>query len=496
MNRHPVNRHQALIQSATGLSGASVLVVGDLMLDRFVYGDVDRISPEAPIPILRVRRESDMLGGAGNVVRNISDLGGTASLVAVIGTDSAGTRVRSLLTQSDVPTDTLVSTKNRRTGIKTRYLAGAQQLMRADHETVEPVTPTGARKIITAAKRSMESCGAVILSDYGKGVLVPDVIEAIIKQAYAKGIPVIVDPKGRDYGRYRGATLITPNRAELAEAVGHPIAGESAIVDAAQSLVIACDLNAVLVTRSQDGMTLVSAGGHVTHLPAEAQEVFDVSGAGDTVAATMATAMAGGASMVDAARLANVAAGIVVARVGTATARADDIVDALHHQRPGAAESKLCTTKQMMDRVASWRQQGFRIGFTNGCFDLLHPGHVAVLQQARNACDRLIVAINTDRSVRALKGPGRPVQNERSRATVLSSLSAVDAVTLFGARTPLKLIRAIKPDVLIKGADYTVDTVVGADVVIRNGGDVFLVPLEAGYSTTQTLEKLDTRSDD
>jgi len=451
---------------------------------------VDRISPEAPIPILQIRHESNMLGGAGNVVRNIVGLGGNASLAAAIGNDAMGKKVSKLLEQNGLKCNSLVTVPNRATGIKTRYLAGTQQLLRTDQESIGPIDAVTARKVISAAKRALKTCGAVIISDYGKGVLIPDVIESIIDAARSKGIPVIVDPKGREYWRYQGATLVTPNRAELAEAVGHPVTVESDIVDAAMSLVVDYDLKAVLVTRSQDGMSLVTADGEVTHLPAEALEVFDVSGAGDTVVATIAAVIASGASMVDAAKIANVAAGIVVGKVGTATAYAADVVAALQQQQLGNTDLKICNDEQLADKVAIWRQSGLRIGFTNGCFDLLHPGHVSLLQQARNTCDRLIVGLNTDKSVRKLKGDSRPVQNEQARSTVLSSLSSVDAVTLFGEQTPIKLIKSIKPDVLIKGSDYTVDQVVGGDAVMKYGGEVFLADIEVGHSTTNTIKKL------
>ncbi len=472
------------------LGTARVLCVGDVMLDRFVYGRVDRISPEAPIPVLQVEREIGMLGGAGNVVRNVSALGGASALAAVIGDDAAGAEIKALLTEDKVAKAAVITHPARATGIKTRYLAGTQQMLRADREVAQPIDGKVAQKVIDAAKKALKTCGAVVISDYGKGVLVPDVIEAVIDTARARGCPVIVDPKGREYWRYQGADLVTPNRAELAEAVGHPINVESDIVDAAKSLVVEYDLGGVLVTRSQDGMTLVTSDGHVTHLAAEAREVFDVSGAGDTVVATIATAMAAGAPLLDAAALANVAAGIVVAKVGTAAAYAGDIVAALHHQDARDAGARILNLNQVLERVQRWQRQGLKVGFTNGCFDLLHPGHVSLLAQAHAACDRLIVGLNSDASVARLKGEGRPVQNEPARLTVLASLETVDAVVLFSEDTPIKLIKAVKPDVLVKGADYSVAQVVGADVVKRYGGKVVLAKLEDGHSTTDTISRL------
>jgi D-beta-D-heptose 7-phosphate kinase/D-beta-D-heptose 1-phosphate adenosyltransferase len=490
MTERAVTERSNLVGWVEKLGNARVLCVGDVMLDQFVYGRVDRISPEAPIPILQVEREIGMLGGAGNVVRNVSALGGTPVLAAVIGDDTAGAEIKALLVEDKVAKGAVITHSARATGIKTRYLAGTQQMLRADREVAQPIDGKVAQKVIDSAKKALKTCGAVVISDYGKGVLVPDVIEAVIDAARARGCPVIVDPKGREYWRYQGADLVTPNRAELAEAVGHPINVESDIVDAAKSLVVEYDLGGVLVTRSQEGMTLLTNDGHVTHLAAEAREVYDVSGAGDTVVATIATAMAAGAPLLDAAALANVAAGIVVAKVGTAAAYASDIVAALHHQDARDAEARILNLNQVLERVQRWQRQGLKVGFTNGCFDLLHPGHVSLLAQASAACDRLIVGLNSDASVKRLKGKDRPIQNESARLTVLASLETVDFVLLFSEDTPIKLIKAVKPDVLVKGADYSVAQVVGADVVKRYGGKVVLAKLEDGHSTTETISRL------
>ncbi len=479
-----------LIALVERLPSSRVLCVGDIMLDRFVSGSVERISPEAPVPVLHVDRESSMLGGVGNVARNIAALGGHADVVAVIGDDGAGKDLKDLFGAVATVDAHLIVESGRKTGIKTRYIGGAQQLLRADRETLGALTEKAADKIVAAAKKAMKTCGAVVLSDYGKGVLGPGVIGRVIDLAHKAGLPVIVDPKGRDFWRYQGADVITPNRAELGEAVGHATKGDSEIVDAAKSLIVDDDFGAVLVTRSQDGMTLVTADGTVDHLPAEAREVFDVSGAGDTVVAALAAARGAGARWVEAAALANVAAGIAVGKVGTAVALAEDVLHQIRHQDRSRAEAKVLGREQAIDRVAAWRRNGRRIGFTNGCFDLLHPGHVSLLAQARNACDRLVVGLNSDSSVRGLKGEGRPVQNEAARSAVLASLSTVDAVVLFSDETPIDLINALKPDVLVKGADYTVETVVGADIVLGYGGEILLAELEDGHSTTDTITRM------
>ncbi len=474
------------------LSGARVLVVGDVMLDRFVYGEVERISPEGPIPVLRIEREAAMLGGAGNVLRNLAALGVATDLVAVVGDDAAGGEVQALAVEDAGDGCRLLVQVGRPTTIKERYIAAGQQLLRADRESARPLAPATARELVAAALAALPDAGALVLSDYGKGVLEPDTIQALIETARDAQCPVIVDPKGRDYGIYRGATLVTPNRRELEEATGLPTARDQDIALAAQAIIEDCGIEAVLATRGPQGMTLLDGRGKGTHfhLPAAAREVFDVSGAGDTVAATVAAACAAGLSLEAAARLANVAAGIVVGKLGTAVAKPAEMLHALHASDLLAAETKVVDPEAMVERAARWRAAGLRVGFTNGCFDLLHPGHVSLFEQARAACDRLIVGLNSDASVRRLKGAGRPVQSEAARAALLASLASVDLVVIFGEDTPLALIEALKPDVLVKGADYARDQVVGADVVERHGGKVILAELAPGHSTTGVIEKL------
>lgn len=479
-----------LIELVPRLAGARVLCVGDVMLDRFVYGHVDRISPEAPIPVLSVERESAMLGGAGNVVRNLVGLGAHPEFVSVVGRDQAGRDIATLVGQLENVEPHLLTDARRETTIKTRYVAGSQQLLRADRETVSEVGSAIGDDIVRVVSTAIAECGVLVLSDYAKGVLTPPAITAMIAAAHRAGKPVLVDPKGFDYGRYRGATLLTPNRRELAEAAQMPTGTLEEVAAAALKLIRLCNIEAVLCTLGADGMSLVLRSGEAHHLPAVAHEVFDVSGAGDTVVATLAAGIAGGLSMLDSARLATVAAGIVVAKVGTAVAYADDLVRELHHEDIATGERKVVTLAQALDAVAKWRRQGQRIGFTNGCFDLLHPGHVSLMSQARAACDRLVVGLNSDASVRRLKGEGRPVQSEAARAAVLSSLASVDLVVIFAEDTPLALIEALKPDVLVKGADYTVDKVVGHELVRGWGGRVLLADLAPGHSTTATIKRM------
>ncbi len=478
----------SLVSVAESLAGARVLVIGDAMLDRFVSGEVERISPEAPIPILRVGRETAMPGGAGNVVRNLEALGAKAVFIAVIGDDAAGRELKTAL--GDGIDARLIEDKDRPTSIKVRYVAGNQQMMRADWEAPTTLAPETGNAVIAAAETALAECDAVVLSDYAKGVLGEGRAGILIAKARAAGKPVIVDPKGDDFGPYRGADLITPNRKELELAAKTSARTDDAITNAAMGLIDAHGFGAVLVTRSADGMTLVAKDGKPLHLAAEAREVFDVSGAGDTVVACVAAAVAGGATLAATAALANVAAGIVVGKVGTAVAYTSEVVAALHHQDISDAEAKVRTVEEAADRIERWRRQGCRVGFTNGCFDLLHPGHVSLLRQSRAACDRLIVGLNSDQSVKRLKGAERPVQNEAARATVLASLATVDMVVIFSEDTPLELIGRLRPDVLVKGADYTIENVVGAELVQGWGGEVKLAKLEPGHSTTATIKRM------
>jgi D-beta-D-heptose 7-phosphate kinase / D-beta-D-heptose 1-phosphate adenosyltransferase len=471
------------------IAGARVLCVGDVMLDRFVYGHVDRISPEAPIPVLSIERDLSMLGGAGNVVRNLIGLGAHAEFVSVVGKDAAGREVMELVGALENVDSHLLSETKRETTIKTRYVAGSQQLLRADRETITEIASPTADDIVRIVAAALDDAAVLVLSDYAKGVLTPEATEALIATARKAKKPVVVDPKGLDYARYKGAALLTPNRRELSDAVQAAATSNEEVTRSSRKLIKLCGAEAVLCTRGADGMSLVTSNS-VHHLPAAAREVFDVSGAGDTVLATVAAALAAGLSMFEAAQLATVAAAIVVGKVGTAVAYADDLVRELHHEDIVTGERKLATLDQARDEVAKWRHQGLRVGFTNGCFDLLHPGHVSLMAQSKAACDRLVVGLNSDASVKRLKGDGRPVQGEAARAAVLSSLASVDLVVIFNEDTPMALIEALRPEVLVKGADYKLDQVVGGDIVRNWGGRVLLAELAAGHSTTATIKRM------
>jgi D-beta-D-heptose 7-phosphate kinase/D-beta-D-heptose 1-phosphate adenosyltransferase len=476
-----------LAEAVRQLKRASVLVVGDAMLDRYVYGVVKRISPEAPVPVLAVEREVAVPGGAGNVVRNLTALGAAVAFLSVVGDDQAGSDLTGLIGGQPGVEPWLLVQGGRATTSKTRFIASGQQMLRADHEMVRPIHDRLADRLVRIAADTVAATSVMVLSDYNKGVLCADVPARLIAAARAAGRRVVVDPKGLDYGRYAGADIITPNRAELAQATGLPVDTEQGIVAAARSLQQAHGFGAVLVTRSEDGMTLLE-GDALHHFPAEAPEVHDVSGAGDTVVAVLAAGVAAGLALPVAARLANIAGGLVVGKVGTAVARENDLLEALTPER--GTLRKVMRRASAAEQVERWRQRGWRVGFTNGCFDLLHPGHVHLLEQARSWCDRLVVGLNADSSVKRLKGPSRPIQPEAARAAVLASLSTVDLVTIFEEDTPVELIRLLRPDVLVKGADYTVAQVVGGDLIQEWGGVVKLAELMPGNSTTATVARI------
>jgi D-beta-D-heptose 7-phosphate kinase/D-beta-D-heptose 1-phosphate adenosyltransferase len=468
---------------------ARVLVVGDIILDRYVTGAVQRLSPEAPIPVLRPAESRATLGGAANVALNIATLGGQAILVGVAGQDQAGADLDRILAATAGVEPALVRVPGRPTTAKTRFMSGPYQLLRLDEETTDPLDAATAAALLEQVRAGVERADVVVLSDYAKGVLCDGVLDRVL--ALAAGRIVIADPKRADFTAYRGATILTPNEHEVR--LGTRIAAEhdTEADRAGRAALDATGGEAVLVTRSSKGLTLVRRERPALHLPTRAREVADVSGAGDTLVAALAVALSAGAGLPEAATLANATAGISVGKQGTATVNQHELLDALHLRELVATDRKVMIDRQdAAARVAAWRASGLRVGFANGCFDLIHPGHVRLLSQARAACDRLVVALNTDASVKRLKGPTRPVQNETSRATVMASLAPVDLVTLFDEDTPLELIRALRPDVLVKGADYTIDTVVGADLVQGWGGRVLLVNLEEGHSTSGTIRRM------
>jgi D-beta-D-heptose 7-phosphate kinase/D-beta-D-heptose 1-phosphate adenosyltransferase len=472
--------------------GRTILVLGDVMLDAYVYGHVERVSPEAPIPVLRIDSRREMLGGAGNVARNVAALGARAILVSVAGDDEAGQQIHEQFALADGGEieGRLVIDPTRPTTRKTRFVSGAQQLLRVDEEIARPLDDATTEAVLARFREALPECDIVILSDYSKGVLTEAVLAGAIDAAHAAGKRVIADPKNRDFRRYRGVDVLKPNRLEITQATGIDCADDASTEAAGRAALAAAEAGAVVVTRGAHGVSIIPKDDAAVHLPTLARTVFDVSGAGDTLVSCLAVALAAGADLVEATELANAAAGIVVGKAGTECVTPTELSQGLHLGALVETDRKIATLDGALGLVARWRAAGLRVGFTNGCFDLIHPGHVRLLGQARAACDRLIVGLNTDASVKRLKGPERPIQNEVARATVMASIGAVDMVVLFGEDTPLAMIEALKPDVLIKGADYRIDQVVGAEVVQSYGGKVVLAELEAGQSTTGTIGRI------
>jgi D-beta-D-heptose 7-phosphate kinase/D-beta-D-heptose 1-phosphate adenosyltransferase len=470
--------------------GREVWVVGDLMLDEYVQGAVDRISPEAPVPVVRVSEVHNRLGGAANVARQVAALGAQAVLAGVVGADEPGDQLVADCAKIGIDTRAVYRDGGRRTTRKLRVLGQGQQLLRLDWEDVRQCNDT----IIDSLQERLASGAApqaVILSDYGKGVLTDAAIRRFIDDARRRECRVLVDPKRRDLQAYRGATVLTPNLGELRQATGLRLDPDdhAAIASAARPFVVAAELESMVVTLGDRGMLLVGRDGTVHHVPAVRRAVADVTGAGDTAVAVMATAVAAGATLQQAAEIANVAAGLAVAEVGAVAVEPDQISQALAEVRGG----KVFSREALASRAAGWRVAGKRVVFTNGCFDLMHAGHLTLLHEAAKLGDVLVLAINSDESVRRLKGPGRPIVPETERAALLAALSCVDAVTIFDEDTPLETLKAVQPHVLVKGQDYSVDTVVGRDFVEANGGRVALVPLLAERSTTALVERIRRR---
>jgi len=473
------------------IANQTVLCIGDLMLDEFVYGEVTRISPEAPTPVIAVKRSELMVGGAGNVARNLVSLGTHCIFVGVIGDDETGGELKKELAKIPRIGAHLVADAGRRTTRKVRFVSEhhSTHMLRADWEAASPIDSKTEDALIAHATTALSKAGAVVLSDYAKGALTPRVVRAVIEAANKAGKPVVVDPKGRDYSIYRGATLITPNRQELADATHSPAQTDDQIAAAAAELGRALGTKAVLVTRSEAGMTLAGEGGPI-HVPAYPVRVRDVSGAGDTVVAVLAAMLAMKADLESAMRAANAAAAVVVGKRGTATLSVAELRSRILPAATLAPEEKIVFDWAVLDEhMAEWRRLSLRVGFTNGCFDLLHPGHVKLLAGARAACDRLVVGLNGDASVTRIKGAGRPVQPVQSRAEVLAALEAVDLIVVFDEDTPEKLIERVKPNVLVKGSDYKREDVVGHAIVEALGGEVILIDLVPGQSTSAMVER-------
>jgi len=485
---HDVHEILALLEG--GFGELKVLVVGDLMLDRYILGEVDRISPEAPVPVLRHAHRYDRPGGAANVAMNLAGLGCKTLLAGFWGDDTERRELEKFLEKAKVDTTGVVTTALP-TISKTRIVGRQQQLLRLDIESLQKPNQVDQQRLLNAAVSLVDKVHAVVLSDYAKGVLSDELCAAVIRAARAKGVPVLVDPKTPDLSKYSGATMVCPNLNELAAATGLAAHELDTLLAGGEQQRREHEIKYLCVTMSEKGIRVLSEAG-TYHSAARAREVFDVSGAGDTVIATLAAGFAGGLKVETAVELANLAAGIVVGKVGTVPIAQHELIAALTPSSGVAMGEKIIDRDLLARRVAEWRAAGETIVFTNGCFDLLHVGHVTLLEDCRKFGSKLVLGLNTDASVQRLKGPSRPVVGERERARVMAALAAVDAVVLFDEDTPLELIRALQPNVLVKGGDYSVETVVGHEDVIASGGRVEIVPTVQGFSTSNIIRKLTT----
>ncbi|MBM4273207.1 MAG: D-glycero-beta-D-manno-heptose-7-phosphate kinase [Deltaproteobacteria bacterium] len=473
----------------TAFSSLRVLVAGDFMLDEYLWGRVERINPEAPVPVVEVRRETRTLGGAGNVVNNLAALGARVEVLGLVGEDHPGQLLRQELARLGVSDEGLFVDPQRRTSRKTRVMAGSQQVVRIDRETRSPVSAQVAASAREYLEARIPALDALVLSDYGKGALTPSFLQELIGHARNRGLPVVVDPKGADYSRYAGATVITPNRKEAQQAVGRNLENWEDLAAAGRDLRRRLSLDFLLITLGAEGMALFDREESVVHLPARAREVFDVSGAGDTVAAVMALALAQWQDPLLAAALANIAAGVVVGKVGAAPIFRSELEQELGRQ--GARlEEKIVGLEELSLRISHLQAQGKKVVFTNGCFDLLHGGHIKFLEDSRNLGDALVVAVDTDESVRRLKGPGRPIIGASQRLRILAALEAVDWVTLFESDQLPEILTRLKPDILTKGSNYPEDAVAGRETVQAYGGEVRLVPVTEAVSVSGLINRI------
>jgi D-beta-D-heptose 7-phosphate kinase/D-beta-D-heptose 1-phosphate adenosyltransferase len=489
-----------LIELVQRLGQPRVLVVGDLMLDRYVWGDAERISQEAPVILLHADRREERLGGASSVATLLRALGGKVALAGVVGDDADAARVRRSLYDQGVDDEAVLTDAGRPTTVKERYIGRAQQrhpqqMIRVDYEVRAPLTAPIEEDLLQAIARQMPRADIVLVSDYDKGVCTPRVMASVIAAAEAHGLKVLVDPiRGQDYRKYHGCSAITPNRLEAGLATGRILGDALAALEAGAELLARLDLEAAIVTLDKEGMALAHADGRRELFSTRARQVYDITGAGDMVLAMLGLALAAGIDYGPAIRLANVAGGLEVEKIGVAPVSREEILHDLVHaglvRCEPAGAGKLRPRGTLAQELEARRRLGQRVAFTNGCFDVLHAGHVQYLREARAQADVLVVGLNSDASVRSLKGPNRPVNPVEARALVLSALEAVDYLTVFDEATPLALIEALRPDVLVKGADYTHEEVVGADLVESWGGRVHLAAIRDGYSTTRLLKLL------
>jgi D-beta-D-heptose 7-phosphate kinase/D-beta-D-heptose 1-phosphate adenosyltransferase len=468
-----------------------IFVVGDVMLDHYIWGKVKRISPEAPVPVLKVSDENFSPGGAANVARNLRSLGASVDIFGVIGNDPEGERLLRLLKQIEIDSKGIILDPKRTTTTKTRLIAESQQITRIDREGTDPISDELESKIMTLLSKSVEEDvpHGIIISDYAKGLITKDLSNEIIQLGKRKGIFIAVDPKGKDFSKYKGTNVITPNQKETEEACGFQIEDEKTLKKAVEVITRQTEAEGVLITRGKHGISFYVKGTEIKTIPSEAREVFDVTGAGDTVVSTFTLSYLSSRSWEDSVKIANTAAGIVVGRIGAATVTQRELLE--HFENNNSSSDKKILTRELLSATLSQlRGKGKKIVFTNGCFDLFHTGHLKLLREAKNLGDVLVVGVNSDDSVKKLKGEERPFIPENDRANIIAALDCVDYVIIFREDTPLELIKALKPDILVKGGDYNPDTVVGRDFVESYGGSVSIIPLLEGISTSILVDKI------
>ncbi|MCG3693567.1 D-glycero-beta-D-manno-heptose-7-phosphate kinase [Aliarcobacter butzleri] len=462
----------------------NILVIGDLMIDHYLWGSCDRISPEAPVQVVNVKKESSVLGGAGNVINNLFTLGATVDVISVIGDDNVANELKSLLEKIKISTSNLIVENNRKTSKKSRLIASQQQVLRYDMESIDDIDEKSHKKIISNLEKNIEKYSSIILSDYGKGVLTTKLTQDIINIANKNGVKVLVDPKGKDYSKYKGSYTLTPNKKEAQEATNIDIKDENSLINALKNLKEKCDLEVSLITLSEQGIAIFDE--NLTIKPTVAREVYDVTGAGDTVIASIAFALGNDLNINEAVSFANLAAGVVVGKLGSATTTLDEIYEYESSLHKSNSNSHIKTFEEIEKLASKLHSLGKKIVFTNGCFDILHVGHVKYLEEARSYGDVLILGLNADNSVKKLKGDSRPINNQDDRAYILASLESVDYVVIFEEETPYELIKLIKPHVLVKGGDYEGKDVVGQDIA----DELKLVKFVDGKSTTNTIKRI------
>lgn len=462
----------------------NILVIGDLMIDHYLWGSCDRISPEAPVQVVNVKKESSVLGGAGNVINNLFTLGATVDVISVIGDDNVANELKSLLEKIKISTSNLIVENNRKTSKKSRLIASQQQVLRYDMESIDDINEESHKEIISNLEKNIKKYSSIILSDYGKGVLTTKLTQDIINIANKNGVKVLVDPKGKDYSKYKGSYTLTPNKKEAQEATNIDIKDENSLINALKNLKEKCDLEVSLITLSEQGIAIFDE--NLTIKPTVAREVYDVTGAGDTVIASIAFALGNDLNINEAVSFANLAAGVVVGKLGSATTTLDEIYEYESSLHKSNSNSHIKTFEEIEKLASKLHSLGKKIVFTNGCFDILHVGHVKYLEEARSYGDILILGLNADSSVKKLKGESRPINNQDDRAYILASLESVDYVVIFEEETPYELIKLIKPHVLVKGGDYEGKDVVGQDIA----DELKLVKFVDGKSTTNTIKRI------